>query len=55
MQCNTLGTRGSFLRVLAAGQQIFSQRLKPQSGDTIKTYRNPETMHEKSPAARVIM
>ena len=39
----------------AAGQHIFSQRLKPQSGDTIKTYRNQKTMHEKSPAARVIM
>ena len=31
----------------AAGQHIFSQRLKPQSDDTIKTYRNPKTMHEK--------
>ena len=39
----------------AAGQHIFSQRPKPQSGDSIKTYRNPKTMHEKSPAARVIM
>ena len=56
MQYNTLGTRGSFLPVvMAAGQHIFSQRLKPQSGDTTKTYRNPKTIHEKSPAARVIM
>ena len=42
----------------AAGQHIFSQRLKPQSDDTINQMTLTETQKpcmKKSPAARVIM